>query len=70
MWRRDLLFIDDPVERIGRAIRRIGGEIGGLDLGNAPAFRSIIVLAGTGPLPGEWHGLGLDIHDDAELDVE
>jgi len=30
--RRDLLLIDDPVERIRRAISLIGGEIGGLDL--------------------------------------
>jgi hypothetical protein len=35
--RRDLLLIDDPVERIRRAIGRIGGEIGGLDL-ETPAF--------------------------------
>jgi hypothetical protein len=30
--RRDLLLIHDPVERICRAIGRIGREIGGLDL--------------------------------------
>src|SRR6266511_3736569 len=66
--RRDLLLIDDPVERIRRAIRRIGGEIGGLDL--ETLLRSLDHRLSCTDLCLANGTAGLDIHDDAELDVD
>jgi hypothetical protein len=66
--RRDLLLIDDPVERICRAISRIGREIGGLDLetllcplDHCLSRTNLCLANGTA---------SFDIHDDAELDVD
>ena len=66
--RRDLLLIDDPVERIRRAISRITGEIGRLDvetllrpLDHCLSCTDLCLANSTG---------SLDIHDDPELHID
>src|SRR6516162_5718189 len=63
-----LLLIDDPVERICRAISRIGGEIGGLDL--ETLLRPLDHCFSCTNLCLAYRTGGFDIHDDAELDVD
>src|SRR5262249_31201352 len=65
--RRDLLLVDDPVERIRRSISRIGGEIDGLDL--ETLLRPLDHCLGCTNLCLANRTAGFDIHDDAHLDV-
>src|SRR5262245_25615861 len=66
VW-RDLLLIDDPIERLGRAIVRIGGKVLRLEvkaflgsLDHRLRRADLSLTNGSG---------GFDINDDAELDI-
>src|SRR5215471_4208501 len=66
--RRDLFLIDDPVERLSRAIGRVCGKSGRLDIETLlGAFDHC--LSCTDLCLSDGAG-GLDIHDDADLDVD
>jgi hypothetical protein len=66
VW-RDLLLIDDPIERFGRAISRGGGKIVRLEI-EAPFSPLDHRLCGAGLSLTNGSG-SFDINDDAELDI-
>src|SRR6516165_5410578 len=66
--RLDLLLIDNPVERVSRAISRVAGKIGRLDTETPLRALDHGLSCSDLCLP---NGAGcFDIHDDAELNVD